>query len=302
MRRALLDHWPEYLIEAALLGCFMLAACAYAVLIDHPASAVRRVVGDPLERRMLFGVLMGLTAVTIIYSPWGRRSGAQINPSWTLTTLRLGRTSPRVAALYVAAQFAGAVAGVALASAFFGAQLADADVHYVTTRPGMRGLAVAFAAEVAITGVLASVVLRAAASPRLMRYTGVFVGLLVAAYITVEAPLSGMSMNPARSFGSALAAREWGALWIFFLAPPVGMLAAAQLFLWSRGVPDPLRHQSVAAGALPCMKLRPHEDGEACVFCEYAAARAAAGSDVNGGRGLTQRTAADKRGYGTGHC
>jgi len=50
---------------------------------------------------------------------------------------------------------------------------------------------------------------------------------LVATYIILESPLSGMSMNPARSFGSAVAARLWTGLWIYFTAPPLGMLLAA---------------------------------------------------------------------------
>jgi aquaporin Z len=272
---ALREHWPEYAIEAAALGCFMLAACTLGTLLEHPASPVREAIADPLPRRMLMGVAMGLTAIAIIHSPWGKRSGAHINPSWTLTTLRLGRVAPWDAAFYVLAQFVGGMSGVQLASALLGARLANPAVHYVATVPGPGGVAVAFAAEVAITGVLASVVLRSAASPRVQRYTGLLVGLLVATYITVEAPLSGMSMNPARSFGSALAARDWAALWIYFVAPPVGMLGAAQLFLWRRGLGDPLRDRAVAARALPCMKWRPHRPGEPCLFCAYAAERAA---------------------------
>ena len=54
-------------------------------------------------------------------------------------------------------------------------------------------------------------------------------------YISVEAPLSGMSMNPARTFGSALAARLWTALWVYFTAPLVGMLLAAELYRRTRG-------------------------------------------------------------------
>ena len=65
---------------------------------------------------------------------------------------------------------------------------------------------------------------------RLARFTGVCAGLLVWTYITVEAPLSGMSMNPARTFGSALLARDFPGLWIYFTAPPLGMLLAAELF------------------------------------------------------------------------
>ena len=169
MRAELGEHWPEYTIEAAALGCFMLSACVVGTLFEHPAVPVRQAIGDALPRRMLMGLTMGLTAVAIIYSPWGKRSGAHMNPSWTLTTLRLGRVAPRDAAFYAIAQFVGAVAGVQLASALLGARLADPAVHYVVTAPGPHGAAVAFGAEVAITAVLASVVLQCAASPRVTR-------------------------------------------------------------------------------------------------------------------------------------
>jgi aquaporin Z len=90
-----------------------------------------------------------------------------------------------------------------------------------------------------------------------MRLTGLCVGALVATYITVEAPLSGMSMNPARTVGSALPAREWTALWIYFTAPPLGMLAAAELHLRLKG-------------RLFCAKLD-HASGVRCIHCEYRA-------------------------------
>ena len=78
-------------------------------------------------------------------------------------------------------------------------------------------------------------VLHVSNNKRLNRYTAYFAGSLVALYITFEAPLSGMSMNPARSLGSALPGGIWDALWIYFIAPPIGMLAAAQVYLWWRG-------------------------------------------------------------------
>src|SRR3954470_5979635 len=84
-RAALTSHWPEYLIEGAALGLFMLSACTFGVLLDHPMSPVQQLIEDPLMLLELFGVVMGLTAIGIIYSPWGRRSGAHMNPSLTLS-------------------------------------------------------------------------------------------------------------------------------------------------------------------------------------------------------------------------
>ena len=86
----------------------MVSALVVTTLVEHPASPIRQMLPDPLRRRALIGVAMGLTAASIIYSPWGRQSGAHFNPSVTLTFLRLGKITPRDALFYVMAQFAGA--------------------------------------------------------------------------------------------------------------------------------------------------------------------------------------------------
>src|SRR5881409_3640884 len=151
-------HWPEYAIEAAGLGLFMLAACGFGVLLGHPASAVVRALPDPLARRALMGLAMGLTAAALIYSPWGRRSGAHFNPATTLTFWRLGTVETRDAVAYAIAQVLGGLGGVLVAAGVLGGPLAHPDVRYVTTMPGAGGAPVAFAAEVVIAFVLMSVV------------------------------------------------------------------------------------------------------------------------------------------------
>jgi aquaporin Z len=140
-----------------------------------------------------------------------------------------------------------------------GAPLGAPDVLYVATVPGPLGPLGALAGEAAITFVLMSVVLRASNTARLAPLTGLFAGALVAAYITLEAPLSGMSMNPARSLASALPAGTWPSLWIYFTAPPLGMLMAAELYVRRRGL----------AGVF-CAKLH-HDASSRCIFrCRYA--------------------------------
>ena len=69
-------HWPEYLMEAALLGAFMVSACLFGALYEFPQSPVHQVIGSGFLRRLLMGMSMGLTAITIIYSPWGKHFGA----------------------------------------------------------------------------------------------------------------------------------------------------------------------------------------------------------------------------------
>lgn len=116
----------------------------------------------------------------------------------------------------------------------------------------MPGAAVAFVAEVGISFGLMTVVLAASNAPRLARFTGLLAGGLVATYITLEAPLSGMSMNPARSLASALSGQVWTAFWAYLLAPPLGMLLAAELHVRRRR-------------PVVCAKLH-HANAERCIF------------------------------------
>ncbi len=252
MISALRAHWRLYLIEAGGLAAFMISACLFAVILEHPDSGVRQVIANTFARRALMGVAMGSTAVAIIYSPWGQQSGAHINPSVTLAFLRLGRIKSHDALFYVVAQFLGGIAGVLIAWALLGSRLAQ-EPRFVVTVPGMDGAALAFAAEAIISAVLMLVVLSVSSS-RFARYTGLCAGILIALYIAFEAPLSGMSMNPARTLGSALAAGNASALWIYFTAPTLGMLGAATLYQWL----------SRRDG---CAKMY-HPPDVHCIFCE----------------------------------
>ncbi|HEU4402854.1 MAG TPA: aquaporin [Candidatus Polarisedimenticolia bacterium] len=260
MIAALRAHWPEYLIEGALLGFFMISACVFGVLLGHPASPLVRALPGPGLRRLLMGLAMGLTAIALIYSPWGRRSGAHFNPAVTLTFLRLGKIEPPDALFYVLAQFAGGIAGVLAARSLLGGLLADPEVGYVVTVPGPAGPGAAFAAEAGISFLLIAVILAASNDPRLTRLTGLLAGALVAIYIFLESPLSGMSMNPARTLGSAVPGDVYTDIWIYFTAPPLGMLLAAQAYLGLKG-----------ARGVHCAKLH-HAGGRRCIFrCNFGA-------------------------------
>lgn len=259
MWSTLREHYPEYCVEAVGLSLFMISAALCTILLEHPRSPVHESIADPVMRRLLIGIAMGMTAVGIIYSPWGQRSGAHLNPAVTLTFFRLGKIHAIDAVFYVLAQFIGGVAGVMVVAAVLGMELADQSVNYVATVPGQDGPAVAFLAEFAISFVLMGVVLIVSNARRFARYTGLLAGLLVATYISVEAPLSGMSMNPARTLGSALPAQVWTSLWIYFTAPPIGMLLAGECYVWLKG-----------AHAIRCAKLH-HQNDERCIFvCGYA--------------------------------
>jgi len=227
-RRARCVWHPEYLFEAALLAAFMVAALAFTVLVEHPDSPVRSAITSAIARRLLIGLGMGATAITLIYSPWGRRSGAHMNPATTLTFARLGLVSRGTALGYIAAQFAGGTLGVWLGRQLFGPAVEHAAVRFAVTTPH-AGLLPAFVAELTMTALLMAAVLVAARSDVWRPRSGVIAAACVATFITIEAPVSGMSLNPARTFASAVWAGEFTGLWLYFLAPALGMLLGAAI-------------------------------------------------------------------------
>ena len=248
------DHWREYLMEAGGLGIFMISACVFTAIMEHPSSPIRQRIENALVRRTIVGIGMGLTAIGLIYSPWGKQSGAHLNPSVTLTFLRLGKLTPTDAFFYVIAQFAGAAVGVCVSALLLRRWISHPAVDYAVTVPGAAGRAVAFAAELAISFLLMALILFVSNSKSFPALTGILAGILIATFITLEAPLSGMSMNPARTLGSALSSHVWTDWWVYFTAPPVGMLAAAELYFHLRG-----------ADGVICAKLH-HQNNKRCIF------------------------------------
>jgi aquaporin Z len=247
-------HWPEYLMEAGEMIVYLFFTCVFATLLRQPDSPVRHVVVSGIARRALMGLAIGATLTTIIISPWGKQSGGHLNPAMTFAFYLLGKVAPWDALFYGAVQFLGATSGVAMASLLLRGALGNGAARYAVTAPGVHGSPVAFIAELAISFGLMMTVLLATNHPKLARYAPYFVGSLYVVNITFETPLSGMSMNPARTFGPAAFAGYWHALWIYFLAPTVGMLIAGAVFLWIRHGTPPY-----------CAKLD-HANNKRCIF------------------------------------
>jgi len=230
MEQTLPQKWPVYLIEAWALGTFMVMASFVVILVEHPALPVRTAIPSPLLRRALIGLAMGLTATSLIYSRWGKRSGAHLNPAVTVAQWQLNRITTTDAGAYIVAQFVGGSLAIGVLHGLMPYVMTHPAVNHVATVPGSAGVWVALACEFLMAFGMLTMVLTLSNSRRLSPYTGYFVGLLVALYITVEAPYSGMSMNPARTVSSALWAGIWTGWWVYFIGPVAGMSLAGWLY------------------------------------------------------------------------
>lgn len=255
-------HWRHYFIEAWGLGTIMFVAGAAAVAVHAlPGSAHDLVARHAIAGRFIFGCTVGLATCAVAYSPWGARSGSHFNPALTLAFTWLKKVDWHDALGYVAAQFAGAAIGFAIISELAGRRLLAPPVHGIVTEPGGTGPVGAFAAEFAASFILMTTVLALSnGPPKVRRFTGLAASALIAVFITIEAPLSGTSLNPARSFSSALQEHDWAFLWLYCVAPPVGMLSAAFAFVRLLGA-DAVRCAKIHhAGPHPCIFHCEHED------------------------------------------
>jgi aquaporin Z len=248
-------EWPEYLIEGWALGSFMISLGLVAILLEASSSPIHQWIHNAELRRVVLAGAMGTMAAVLIYSPWGKRSGAHMNPAVTLAFLRLGKIAPRHALGYVTAQLVGGILGIDAVWALFGELFSTPPVGFVITVPGNRGVFIAFCAELTMSAALMLTILASASRPRFARYTGLFAGILIFVFISFETPLSGMSINPARSLASAIAAHRWTSFWVYILAPLIGMQLAALLFS---------REQAV----VPCAKLC-HSSTQRCIHCGF---------------------------------
>lgn len=209
----------------------MIFAGGLTTLLEHPGSPVHAAIPSKPLRHALLGLVMGTYIALLIYSPWGRRTGAHINPAVTIAFWRLGKITKADAAFYIVAQFVGALITARLLLLAIGDAFGHEEVKYGATVPGPQGALVAFAAEFVISFLLLFVMLIAINSTRLKSLDGLFAGILITLYLAFESPLSGMSLNPARTFGSAVTAQRFDALWLYFVAPTLAMWLAVEVYV-----------------------------------------------------------------------
>jgi aquaporin Z len=231
MLAALKNNWKLYLMEALGLGIFMVSACFFGGILEAKTSLLNKIITDGFIRMIIMGVMMGLTALFIFYSPFTAPSGAHINPAVTITFLRLQKIKREDAFFYILFQFMGGTLAVLIMQVLMGTILTGAPVNSVVTIPGKAGPVSAAITEFIIAFIMITMILFTSVNKYLKKYTRVIAAFLVCSFVIVAGPVSGFSMNPARSFASAFPANIYTAFWIYMLVPFAGMLAAAEFFL-----------------------------------------------------------------------
>jgi aquaporin Z len=194
-----------------------------------PASPLRHAIDDPMTRRLIVGLLFVGSAIAVAVSPLGRRSGGHLNPAISVGFWLHRRLSGRSTASYVAAQSAGAVAAATTAAVL--AHSSVAAVGYAVTRPG-RGIAAPVAAvlETGETALVLLVIFTLMSSARTARLTPLAIWPLISTYVWLLAPLTGASVNPARSLGPALVGHHLRDYWVYLVGPLTGAVVAATVW------------------------------------------------------------------------
>ena len=207
---------------AEFLGTFFL------VFFGCGAVIVNELFGGELGQLGIC-IVFGLVVMAVIYS-FGNVSGAHINPAVTLALCFAGRFDLKLLPSYVAMQLIGAT----LAALFLRWIFSESEALGLT-QPNI-GLFRAFVVEIIISFVLMSVVLNLGGEQQEKKImAGAAIGGVVTLAALVAGPITGASMNPARSLGPAIAALNFESIWLYVVAPVIGMLLACPVCRWVQG-------------------------------------------------------------------
>ncbi len=222
-------NWMEYLCE--LLGtCFNVFVGLSAVVIDFGhGSWVASVIHSASSRLLLNGLIFAGSGSLFAISPLGKLSGAHLNPCLSLAFWLNGKMHLHDFIAYSLSQLIGAtVAAFGLVLLWKSAALS---VNNGMTMPG-PGFPIwfVFCAELLMTFSLVLMIFVFVSSHSLNHWTPLMTWILIAILVWVGAPVSGTSLNPARSFGPALVSCRFESQWIYWIAPPAGALLAVLCF------------------------------------------------------------------------
>ncbi|HKP75170.1 MAG TPA: MIP family channel protein [Longimicrobiaceae bacterium] len=196
----------------------------FALVLIGPGAAMVDAYSQGAIGHAGVALAFGFVVTAMIYT-LGHVSGAHINPAVTLAFWSVGRFRSRDVLPYVLAQCAGAVAASLVLRWILGPV-----GHLGATLPGV-GTGRSFVVEWLLSFILMFVIISVATDERVTAgFAGIAVGLTVGFEAMMGGPLTGASMNPARSLGPAVAGGGWDAHWIYWVAPITAMLVAVRVY------------------------------------------------------------------------
>lgn len=216
--------------SAEFVGTMVLVlfGCGAAVLGPAPF--------DQLAVSLAFGFAIVAMAYGI-----GPVSGCHINPAVSLAAFVAGRMSLKDMGLYWVAQFLGAVAGAAIIGMIAQTGFANLGANgFDAGSPGGYGLQAALIFEVVMTAIFVVVILGVSGDQKHGPFAGLAIGITLAVIHIVGIQVTGVSVNPARSFGPAVlqGGEALSQVWLFFAAPALGALIGALLYRFKVLEPD----------------------------------------------------------------
>ena len=208
---------------AELFGTYILVTAGCGAIVVNNITGALGLVGICLT----FGLIVMALIVSI-----GHLSGAHFNPAVTIAFAVVRHFPWREVLVYIGSQLLGAIAGGLTLRILFG------NVASLGATLPANGVWQSFGVEILLTGTLMFVVTAVATDSRA---AGQLAALAIGATVTLDAlwggPISGASMNPARSFGPALIAGVWQDQWVYWLAPVIGAVLGAAIYQFLRNPP-----------------------------------------------------------------
>jgi len=231
--------WIRLIIE--FVGTFVLVTVAAGSgVINHYAG------GGPISRTAAV-IAPGAVVMAMIYA-WGPLSGLHINPAVTFAFASRRVFPAGWVVPYWVAQFAGAICAALFLQAMFGD--VSAGGNYPITKPGgdWRSLVM----ETVLTAILVSIILNTATGGRSIGHNAaIAVGSTVALLGLFASPISGASMNPARTLGPDIVGNDYTGWWVYIAGPVIGAAIAVAIIAAVRGLPDKEERDAAQGGALP---------------------------------------------------
>jgi aquaporin Z len=230
--------WIRLIIE--FVGTFVLVTVAAGSGVINPYVG-----GGPISRTAAV-IAPGAAVMAMIYA-WGPLSGLHINPAVTTAFTARGVFPVRWVLPYWVAQFAGAIGAALFLQAMY--THVSAGGNYPIAVPGGEWRSLVM--ETVLTAILASIILNTATGHRSLGHNAaIAVGSTVALLGLFASPISGASMNPARTLGPDIVANNYTGCWIYILGPLIGAIIAVVLIGAVRGLPDKQEREAAQGGAL----------------------------------------------------